>query len=198
MDYPSPTSPRDLATGWLLGSGPSGSLDNPLRSIARARALTALIEAHYREAKRHLSDDSPEISSLARLMDEVHDHETRMSRTLLSGASLDHGSTAGGSAGLGTGTPDQYHIAPGRPAAPLRAGQKRRPSCRAVPAIGRVAPQAGARRPGRRQEHGGVARSRRGDLRRHLPLLPGLGVQPIRPDAQHGVSSAGRAGTAAR
>jgi hypothetical protein len=89
MDYPSLTSPRDLATGWLLGSGPSGSLDEPLRSVARARALTELIEAHYREAKRHLGDDSPEVGSLARLMDEVHDHETRMSRALLSSAAPD-------------------------------------------------------------------------------------------------------------
>ena len=89
MDYPSLTSPRDLATGWLLGSGPGGPLDDPLRSIARARALTELIEAHYREAKRQLGDDSAEVGSLARLMDEVHDHETRMSRALLSAAALD-------------------------------------------------------------------------------------------------------------
>ena len=72
--------PYPLADRWVLCSGPGGGpLDDPLRCIARAQALSELLDEHYRRAEHYLGD-TPEVRSLAALLQAARDHVIRMTR----------------------------------------------------------------------------------------------------------------------
>ena len=88
---------RTSAARWAMD--PAITTGRPVADLAcamvRANDLLDLMERHYWTAKRLLPDDSGEISSLARVMDELHAHHSRMAHLVLLARDVDGAFPAG-------------------------------------------------------------------------------------------------------
>ncbi len=62
---------------------------DPECALVRANDLLDLMDRHYRTARNVLPDDSPEVDSLARIVDELHAHHARMAQLVLLARDVD-------------------------------------------------------------------------------------------------------------
>lgn len=87
---------RTSAARWAMD--PAITTGQPVADLAcaqvRANDLLDLMGRHYRTAKQVLPGDSGEIASLARVMDELHAHHSRMARLALLARDADLASPA--------------------------------------------------------------------------------------------------------
>jgi hypothetical protein len=80
------------ATRWVLD--PAVTTGRPVPdlecALVRANDLLDLLDRHYRTAKQVLPDDSDEVTSLGRVMGELHAHYGRMAHLVLRARDVDH------------------------------------------------------------------------------------------------------------